>query len=317
MKKGSHRATFAWAVLLLAGAASAAEHLPAAAKPDAPGGAEVGANPLSVTLESKLRLVKLQLAQSPAAQRIRQSNNAPAKRKLADAQAHYAKAQAESNAGRPEVATQLLDESLRQIVSASSLVPDVAQQAAQERSRNASLREAIKTFQTLHKSLTNRMATNKVQTSNVAVDTGQIDGMMGKADALVASGDQHEANAVLIAAYKIVVSTLNKMLAAQTFVYDLKFDSPAEEFRHELARNLSYEELIPIALAQLNSTRETATLTERRAQRSRDLRNAAQKQADGGNFSAATKTIQEATSHLQASLRIAGVVVPQSPENMP
>ena len=317
MKKGSHRATFAWAVLLLAGAASAAEHLPAAAKPDAPSGAEVGANPLRMTLESKLRLVKLQLAQSPAAQRIRQSNNAPAKRKLADAQAHYAKAQAESNAGRPETALQLLDESLRQIVSASSLVPDVAQQAAQERSRNTDLREAIHTFQSLHKNLSNRMATRKGQTATVAAEIGQIDAMVDKADALVASGNQYEANVVLNAAYKIVVSTLNKILAAETIVYGLKFDSPTDEFRHELARNRSYEELIPIALAQLNSTRESATLAERYVQQSRDLREASQKQASGGDHHAAVKTLQLATSHLQRSLRIAGLVVPQSPGSMP
>nr|MDP2191896.1 hypothetical protein [Rhodoferax sp.] len=317
MKKGSHRATFAWAVLLLAGAAPAADHLPAAAKPDAPSGAEVGANPLSVTLERKLRLVKLQLAQSPAAQRIRQSNNTQAKRKLADAQAHYAKAQAEAHAGRPETALQLLDESLRQIVSASSLVPDVAQQTAQERSRNTDLREAIHTFQTLHKNLSSRMATRKGQAATVAAEIGQIDAMVDKADALVASGNQYEANVVLNAAYKIVVSTLNKMLAAETIVYGLKFDSPTDEFRHELARNRSYEELIPIALVQLNSTRESATLAERYVQQSRDLRAAAQKQASGGDHPAAMKTLQLATNHLQRSLRIAGLVVPQSPESMP
>lgn len=312
MNNGGNSATLAWAVLWLAGAASAAETLPAATD-----SVRFGTSLARVTLDSKLRLVQLQLTQSPAVQRIRQSNNTQAKKKITDAQALYAKAQAESNAGRAEVATQLLDESLRQIVSASSLVPDVAQQATQERSRNASLREAIRTFQSLHKSLTTRMATGKEQTPSVAFDVGQINGLMDKADALVASGDQHEANAVLNSAYKIVVSTLNKMLAAQTFVYELKFDSPGEEFRHELARNLSYEELIPIALAQLDTTREAAALAERHAQQSRDLRNAAQKQASGGNYRAATKIVQEATIHLQASLRITGVVVPQSPESMP
>lgn len=312
MRSGSNCTTLAWAVLLLAGAASAAEPLSAATD-----SVRFGTSPARVTLDSKLRLVQLQLTQSPALQRIRQSKNAQAKKKIADAQALYAKAQAESIAGRAEVATLLLDESLRQIVSASNLVPDGVQQAAQERSRNASLREAIRTFQGLHKSLTTRMATGKEQTLGVAFDVGQINGLMDKADALVASGDQHEANAVLDSAYKIVVSTLNKMLAAQTFVYELKFDSPVEEFRHELARNLSYEELIPIALAQLDTARETAALVEHHAQQSRDLRSVAQKQASGGNYHAATKTVQNATIHLQASLRITGVVVPQSPESTP
>lgn len=306
MKNSSKRAALVCAVLMLAGAASAAE-----AAPGAPNGAETSANPLRATLESKLRLVKLLLAQSPAVRRIPQSNNAQAKKKLADAQAHYARAETESNGGSAEAAISLLDESLRQIVSACALVPDVAQQAAQERSRNTNLREAIRTFQTLHENLSSRMPARK--TSAVAADIGRINGMVEQADAVAASGNQHEANVLLNNAYKIVVSTLNKMLTAETIVYDLKFDSPVEELQHELARNRSYEELIPIALAQSSTAPETAALAERYVQQSRDLRDAAQKQADGGDYHSAVKTMQDATSHLQRSLRIAGVVVPQSP----
>ena len=314
MKNGRKNGTIAWAALMLAGAALAAEPITTAGRPDAPGAVDVGASPLRAKLERKLRLVKLVLAQSPALQRIPQSNNAQAKKKLADAQLLYAKAENESNAGRSEAAIRLLDESLRQIASASSLVPDPVEQAAQERSQNTELREAIRTFQALHRSLSSRMATNKQQASTVAVDIDRIDGMVDKGDALVAGGNQHEANVVLNSAYKMVVSTLNKILAAETIVYGLKFDSPAEEFRHELARNRSYEELIPIALAQLHTARETATLAEGSTQQSRELRAAAQKQASGGGYQAAVKTMQDATTHLQRSLRIAGVIVPQSQE---
>ena len=107
MKNRRNGATFAWAVLWLAGAASAAETLPAATD-----SVRFGTSPARVTLDSKLRLVQLQLTQSPAVQRIRQSKNAQAKRKITEAQALYAKAEAESMAGRAEVATLLLDESL-------------------------------------------------------------------------------------------------------------------------------------------------------------------------------------------------------------
>lgn len=315
MKNGRKNATLAWAALMLTGAASVAEPVPGpTAKPDAPSGGEVRSGTSRATLERKLRLVKQLLAQSPAVQRIQQSNNAQAKKKLVDAQALYGKAETEFNAGRVEAAVRLSDESLRKITSASSLVPDPMQQAAQERSRNSELREAIRTFQTLHKSHSSRLLTGKLQASAVASDIDRIDSMVDKADTLIAGGNQHEASVVLNSAYKIVVSTLNKILAAETIVYDLKFDSPAKEFRHELARNRSYEELIPIALVQFNTPRETANLAGRYAQQSRDLRDAAQKQASGGDYPAALKTMQDATSHLQRSLRIAGVVVPQSPQ---
>jgi tetratricopeptide (TPR) repeat protein len=316
--KGS-AASLAWAWLLLmaAGAASATQSTPAPAKPDVAGAVAPGpaAGPARAALANKLRLVKLLLAQSAAVQRIPQSDNGPAKKKLAEAQALYAKAEAEAAAGHEKEAIQRLDESLRQIVSASALVPDVAHQAAQERSQNTALHESIRTFQLLHKNLSSRVAQGKKsQPAAGATDISRIDAMVDKADALSASGDHAQANGVLNSAYKSVVSALNKMLTAETFVYDLKFDSPAEEFQHELARNRGYEELIPIALAQSGKARATATLTEPAVQQSRKLRDAAQKQASAGDHQAAVKSLQDATGHLQRALRIAGVVVPQSPE---
>jgi hypothetical protein len=316
MKYGSKSAaTFLWAILMPVGTLSAAEPAPAVpVKLNVPSVAQTHANPLRAALERKLRLVKQLLAESPTVQRIPQSTSVQAKRKLTDAQVLYAKAEAEATAGRVEVAIQLLDESLRQIASASSLVPDPVQQAMQERSRNTELREAIHTFQALHKSLLIRISARKLQSSTVTADIDRIGTMVDKADNLTAAGSHHEANVVLNGAYKSVVLTLNKILAAETIVYGLRFDSPAEEFRYELARNHSYEELIPIALAQLNTARETALLAERSVQHSRELRDSAQKQASVGNNIAALKTIQDATIHLQRSLRIAGVVVPQSQE---
>lgn len=317
MKLGSNSVLLAGALLLLAASVSAAEPLPLTARPAAAGGAERAGDASRVTLQSKLQLVKQLVEQSPAAQRIAQSNSAPAKKQLADAQVHYAKAQAEATAGRTAAATALLDDALRQIALASKLVPDAAQQAAQERHRNTDLRQAIVTFQTLQKSLTSRKALKNGQTSTMLADIGQVDAMVAQADALIASGHQQQANVILTDAYARVVSTLNNMLAAQTIVYDLKFDSPAEEFRHELARNHSYDELIPIALAQLHTAPETVTLAKRYVQQSRQLREGAQKQASGGDFPAALKALQEATGHLQRSLRIVGVVVPQSIEVTP
>lgn len=302
--------------MLLSGAASAAEPLAPAAKPNARYGAAVSVNVSSASLDNKLLLVKRLLTQAPAAQRILQSDNALAKKKLANAQVLYTRAQTEYSAGRATTAVQFLDEALRDIASASSLVPDMAQQAVQERNQNRQLREAIVTFQSLQNSFSRRTAP-AAQTTAVVADVGRIDGLLQQADDFIISGNQHEANGVLSSAYKIVVSTLNKMLAAETIVYGLKFDSLADEFRHELARNRGYEELIPIALAQFNTARETAVLAERYVQQSRDLREVANKRASSGDYATAVKTLQDATGHLQRSLRVAGVVVPQSTESTP
>ena len=302
------------AKLLLAGAVLAAHTLPVVAQPSRI--AQDGSSSSHVAAGSKLRLVERQLAQSPGVQRIRLSSNGPAKKQLAEAERLFAKAQGEIAAGQGDSARQLLDEALRQIVAASRLVPDVAQQEEQLRSRNAELREAITTFKSLHGSISSRMDTKKSQDARLsAADSKKIDGIVVTTDAWVAQGRHHDANLLLIDAHKLVVSTLNKMLAAETIVYGLKFNSPAEEYRHELARNHSYEELIPIALAQFNSTLETAAQAERFTQQSRSLRDLAQKKANSGEYPVAVKTMQDATDHLQRSLRTAGVFVPQSLDN--
>lgn len=312
MKSNSMTASFVGAVMLLTVSALAAQPLTAAGRLEAARAVDGTAKPSLETLDRKQRLVELQLRQSPTVLRVRQSGHALANKKLAEAQALHAKAQAESQAGRVQVAIQLLDESLRQIIAASKLVPDAAHQASLEHKQNGELREALRTFQALHKGLASRTEIKKAQTPNMSADIARIDAMAVKADALIANGNDHEANGLLNTAYKQVVSILNNMLAAETIVYDLKFDSPTEEFRHELARNRSFEELIPIALTQLNATGESAAQAERHVQTSRNLRDAADKQASTGNYPIALKTIQNATDHLQSALRIAGVMVPQA-----
>lgn len=302
-------------LMLLGGAASAAESPSEKAKSATVAEAGRSAQASTTNLQHKLRLVRQLLAQGSAVQRIEHSANAQAKQLLADAQGQYAKAQLESGAGRDRLAIQLLDVALRQIAAASNLVPDVALQEARERRQNQQLREAIFAFQARQRNRSGR--SGAAQPTELEANMGRIDEMLAHADALMASGDQYEAGGVLGNAYKLVVLSLNKMLASETIVYSLKFDTAVDEFRHELARNRSYEELIPIALLQFNVGREMAAQAERHVRQSRELRDAAQKHANSGDYVAAVKALQDATVHLQQSLRIAGVVVPQSPENRP
>lgn len=299
------------AAIVLAGAAIAAGVPVALAQAPADADAGVSAQAL---LESKIRLVKLLLTQSPAMQRIPQSGNAQAKKKLADAQALYAKAASEAEAGRPGAAIKLLDEALREITTASRMVPDAAQVAAQERARYAGLNEATRTFLNLYKGVSARMA---AKGGAVPLDANAMNAMIGKAESLAAAGNHKDANSVLGDAYKAVVGALNRTLMAETIVYDHKFETPAEEYKYELSRNKNYEELVPLAIAQLNPPRDSAAISESYVQQSRQLRDTSQKQAASGDYQTALKTIQDATLHLQRSLRVAGVVVPQTTESKP
>jgi hypothetical protein len=279
-----------------------------AGKPDAKAASR------ALVLTHKLRLTQQQLLQSPSVKRILQSDNTLAQAALTQAQQLYDQAAIEAAAGDVEAGTLLVDESLRLIVTASRMAPDTNLLAAQERAHNTELREAIRTFHLLHKNFSNRLAAINAPAPEVDSDIERLDAMTRQADALIGSGQQHEAHVLLNGAHLIVVSTLNKMLMSQTIVYDLKFDSPADEFQHELAKNIGLEELVPLALQQAKVKQEAADLAERYRQHGHALRTTAQQQAQSGDYAMGIKSIQEASVLLQHALRMAGVAVPQSPE---
>jgi hypothetical protein len=304
----------AGAVCVLASAVLAADPAGDATAPGSATGLEAKASSRALALNHKLRLTQQQLAQSPSAKRILESDNALAKAALAQAQALYEQAAIEASAGHFEVGSQQVDEALRLLVTAARMAPDASLLAEQERHRNTELREAIRTFHLLHKNFSNRLAAINAPAPEVDSEIDRLDAMTSQADALIRSGQQHEAHVLLNSAHLIVVSTLNKMLMSQTVVYDLKFDSPADEFQHELAKNMGLEELVPLALQQVKVTREAADLADRYMQHGRALRTTAQQQVRSGDLAAALKSIQEASVLMQHSLRMAGVAIPQSPE---
>ncbi|OWW21291.1 hypothetical protein [Noviherbaspirillum denitrificans] len=299
------------AAIVLAGAASAVGMPVAAMAQVSTGGTSVSAQ---AQLESKTRLVKLLLSQSPAMQRIPQSGNVQAQKKLADARALFARAGSEAEAGRQAEAVRMLDEALREITAASRMVPDTAQLASQERARYAGMSETTRVFLNLYKGVSARMA---AKGGAAPLDVNGVNSAIARADSLAASGNHKDANAALGEAYKTVVGALNRTLMAETIVYDQKFDTPSDEYKYELARNRNYEELVPLAIAQLNPPRESAAISDSYVQQSRHLRDASQKHAASGDYQLALKTIQDATLHLQRSLRVAGVVVPQTTESKP
>lgn len=304
MKDVRRGATLACALLMLAGPG-------ARAAPSREGAGAIDA--VQAALESKLRLVGLLLAQSPAAARIPRSDHAQAKRLLAEARAQFAQAEAASGAGRAPDAIALLDAALRQIVAASALVPDAGQQAALQRRRNAALRESMRSYQLLHQNLQSRAA-RQGQGAAAPGAMEPIAQLVAQAEAQAAGGDLQHANESLGQAGQAMAGLLAAMLTPEPLVVALHFATPADEFGHELARNQGYEELIPIALAQFNAAPATAALAQGHLARSRALRASAQQQARGGAHATAISTIQQATDELQRALRSIGVVMPASPE---
>lgn len=100
-------------------------------------------------------------------------------------------------------------------------------------------------------------------------------------------------------------------LAGQTLVVRRQFTTAKEEFEFELERHLSFERLVPLAVAQLRPAPEQLQLVERHTAEARRLRESAQALAplDAG---AAVRQVAEGTQALRRALQAAGLVIPQT-----
>lgn len=304
MTEQSRSAALAWSALMLAGTAPAAGAVPAA--PAGAGHAAV-APPAAAdaTLAGKLRLVRLLLAQSPAVQRIPHSGNVQAQFKLRAAREQLAEAEAACAAGAEAQALPLLDSALRHIVAASALVPDVAAQDDIARRRYLEVREALQGAQQLQQKVAPQGGARPAAAA-------RGDALLASAEARFGAGDVQQANALLAEAYQAVAAHLAHTLGTQTVVHGLQFATPADEYRHELARVRGYEELMPIALAQFRPSPQVAAAAGQLAQRSHGLQLAAVQLAASGAYPSAIATLQEATGALQRALQYVGVVVPSA-----
>lgn len=257
--------------------------------------------------QAKLRLVRLLLAQSPSVKRIPDSGNGQAVALLDGARQAFAAAEQLSAQGKREAAGERLDQALRQIVAASALVPDARQRQDQVRRRARDLREALRAVEVLRRHLNGGAAAQAAEAQRIAA-------LAGRAEQLLDGADSDGADSLLGQGEQALALLLSGMATPEALVYGHDFASPAEQFAHELARNGSFEELVPIALAQLQTGAEAAALARQFVQQSRGLRASAQQQAASGTWAAAIQTIQAATGHLQRALLTAGVLVPASIE---
>lgn len=306
----NRRAIASWLPLLALAAAQAPHAAPTvAAARYATEGGTFGQSPQEM-IQRKLQLVHLLLTQSPALERATRSDNAAVKQQVAAVQTLYAKANEALSAGNATEAGKFLDEALRLIATISRLVPDPLQAEAEQRTRYAELLEGVQAFQKTHQTICDRLSPTSGPAPAVAADLDRIRGLMEQARTSAHTGRYGEANKLLAQAHETVVSALNKMLASATLVYDLKFKSAAEEFDYEAARYRSYEELIPIAYAELKPSSGAVILSERYVQESRATRDLAQQQAARSDYRSAIKALQEATGRLQTALRAVGLVVP-------
>ena len=97
------------------------------------------------------------------------------------------------------------------------------------------------------------------------------------------------------------------MLNAQTIVYDLSFETPADEYDYEIKRFVSYEELIPVAIDEKKPAEAVVKLMSTYVDKGRVQKVEAEQKAKVGLYPEAISLLLAATEELRRALRLAGV----------
>jgi tetratricopeptide (TPR) repeat protein len=261
------------------------------------------------TVQQKLQLVKSLLVKSTALERASRSEVATVKLQAAAARTLYANANDALNAGDAARAEELLDQALQLIENTTRQVPDPSQAEAAQMVRYTRLLDGVHNLLATYHDLRLRLSTKTTLAS--LAEPENVPSLIDQAQTLARDRHYREAGEVLKSAHEEIIASLNKLLKSTTLMYDLKFKSPAEEFDYDMARYLSYEELVPIAYAEFKPGGDSFKLSERYVQESRVMKDRANQQAMSGDLRSATDTVLDAVKHLETALRIIGVVLPE------
>lgn len=261
--------------------------------------------------EQKEALVRRLLTDSPAVQRIETSGNAEAVDHFRRAKERHESALALIAAAQMDRAEAELNEAMWLVGKARQLVPDPMRRAIDLRVQNRALALAI---DSLRESYVRHLA------RNLGVDpaTRPVDDALKSINARLDEATEH-ANAeqverthtALRAIERDLMGALGRVLGSRTIDYTQRFATQAEEYQFELARNRGYQDLIPIARAELFGGKDAAGAMATFVARNAALVERAQKSAAKQDFAPALEALRQGTGQLQNALAAAGLVVPR------
>lgn len=267
-------------------------------------------SPDRLAVEQKEALVRRLVFDSPAEERIAASGNEEARFHLGRARALHARARALADAGDLAGAQAELNAAMGAIGKARSLVPDAAARAVSLRARYGGLlraAEALSHSYEMHVGRAREGAPGAGPDLRLAAARARID----EAKALANGGELAQAVPVLERAERELMAGLNAFLGSATLLYAKRFETPAEEYAFELARNRSYRDLVPVAVAQLKPRREAVGLVDRYVAANARHLEAAEGHAAAGRAVQAVEALRAGTHNLQSALAAAGLAVPR------
>jgi len=277
----------------------------AAAK--AAGGA-VSTRAETVTLpkvKQKLMFAEMMLG-AQGTRRVLASENDEAKQLVAAAKKKLSEGREQSSAGALPEALALADQSLKMLSEASRLVPGDEEVALQAEAYKSKLAE-IQDYQKSYRDNIKRMEKSGDVADDAKLNEKKLAATLAQAKSLAEKKDYTRANKLLRQARTTVTEALHKILDSKTIVYDLKFDTPEDEYEYELMRFAGYEELIPVAIEAKKPAPGAIKLMESFLSKARSRRDEAVRKAGAGDYPMAIAMLLQATKTVRRALRMVGV----------
>ncbi|MBF0128312.1 MAG: hypothetical protein HQM02_14010 [Magnetococcales bacterium] len=257
-------------------------------------------------LQRKAELVDQLLKDSETSRRISKQGDDASRALLDQARKAREEARQAIQAGDVNKGAAGLDQALKLVTRASRTTMDPAGRQWLHRARFEDLQVSVQNFKEAYARHLQRLRAGE----KGPLDVGAVDALQSQADALGKEKQFLEANKILERAHESVVKGLKSLLGSTALVYELKFDTPKDEYEYEIKKGESFEAMIRMVLAERSAQSTDETQIRPLMDQSQEANSRAAQQAAAGRFKEAIRLQEEANGFLARVLRALGVMIP-------
>lgn len=255
--------------------------------------------------EQKLRLIDSLLA-SPAIMAAASGSQSEAAALVSASRRRLEQARAELQASRSDDAIRELDQALKDLAKAASLIsgdPEAGAAASARRFQEraaavASYRRAIE-----------EMASAPATAAEARQLLARVDLLASEALRRFTAGNTNEGLQGINEAYRLAVGEISRLRQGQEVILRLHFDSPREEFDYEQQRYHANEILVAIVSREQAAGAEAPAQVESLVRRAAEFKEAAAAKAAGNDYAGAVTDMENAGRQLNRALQLLGVPV--------
>lgn len=255
--------------------------------------------------QQKAKLLEV-LINSPTMKAAKEGKNSDVAHWIGQSQNLLTQAHNAISANRPEEAIEQLDEALRTLSKASSLLTNDGNSA--QIAQKKQFEEHAAQLESYRRTL--QEMSNTPQSASAARQLiNRIDSMSSDGRKLFESGRLEEANKRMAAAYKLAVEEISRLRDGQEVIMRLQFNSPREEFDYEQKRFYSNEILVGMLIREERAVGEARKQVDAFLLAANNQKAEALGKANASDYPAAVKDMEKANLQLNRALQLMGVPV--------